>query len=215
MHILLVLYAISGFCTLALETIWIRALALRIGNTTVSATLVIAVFFLAAAAGNLWGSRWARTARRPVRVYGACEMSAGVLALLGYLLIDPLSTLLHAGGHFLITLVIVGPAAFAAGTSFPALSEAYIPRTDRRTADGGGIYSRTCLARRWAYSVGACCCPCSWGTWRPFPFWRCCRPVPAAWPGASRRPRFRRRDGARRRPRHRSCRPSPRPWVSA
>ena len=52
------LWALSGFSVLTLELVWMRELALWAGNTVIASTLVIAVFFSAAALGNLWGDGW-------------------------------------------------------------------------------------------------------------------------------------------------------------
>jgi len=151
--LLLALYALSGFCSLASETIWIRALSVRIGNTVETATLVLTVFFLCAAAGNWWGSRVVARQARPAGFYGRCELlSAGTAALL-FPCRHLLYALVHAPEsgvglvslHFCYTLLLVGVPSFFAGSTFPALSEAFILKTDERARVGGALYAGNLL----------------------------------------------------------------------
>jgi len=54
---LLVLYAVSGFCILTLEMVWMREVSFRVGNTVVAATMVFSVFFYCGCIGQLARSR--------------------------------------------------------------------------------------------------------------------------------------------------------------
>lgn len=150
--LLLPLYFLSGFCTLALETLWVRALSVRIGNTVVTATLVLAAFFFCAALGNLWGSRVVKQHAWPVRFYGLCEFlsalsAAGLFPLrhVCYNAVHHLAPAATGGGmvglHLLYTLLLVGVPSFFAGCTFPALAEACVTHTERRTRVGGAVYA--------------------------------------------------------------------------
>lgn len=133
--LLLALYAASGFSALALETLWMRLVSLRAGNTVVAATLVIAVFFAAAALGNLWGARLVARTRRPLCYYGRCETASGLVALLAFAFSR------HAEPSSIIaTLLLVGPPVFLAGVAFPSLAEAFVPGPAERTSRGAPFY---------------------------------------------------------------------------
>ena len=136
-----ILYTISGFCVLAQETIWIRRLGLEIGNTVISATIVVTAFFLCAALGNLYGSKLLQNSRKPLRIYGLSEVATGLSAMLlfplagsFYIFLHPMVNTLPVTWpiHLLYAILLVGPPAFCAGISFPALSEAFIDKVDHR-----------------------------------------------------------------------------------
>lgn len=154
--LLLPLYFLSGFCTLAVETLWIRALSVRLGNTVVTATLVLAVFFLCAALGNLWGGRVVKSHAWPVRFYGMCELLAACSAALlfparhlCYNVVHHLAPAAAGGGlvglHLCYTLLLVGVPSFFAGSTFPALAEACVTHIERRTRVGGAVYALNLL----------------------------------------------------------------------
>ncbi|MEI6520022.1 MAG: MFS transporter [bacterium] len=144
------LYTVSGFCVLAHETIWIRRLGLEIGNTVVSATIVVTAFFLCAALGNLFGSKLLKNTTKSLRIYGLSEVATGISAMLLFPLAGSLYMLLHplAGIftvawpiHLFYAILLVGPPAFFAGISFPALSEAFVDKVNHRTTTGGTFYA--------------------------------------------------------------------------
>lgn len=163
-RVLCLLWAVSGFCTLCMETMWIRRVSLWAGNTVVASTLVIAVFFAAAAAGNWWGGRLVARVERPLRCFGLFEMAAGLAAGATYL--ASLGVWRHAGvwpgawsAQCVAALLLVGPPAFCAGVAFPSLAEAYIPNADERTARGAPFYGWNLLGAAAGVSAG--------GVWLP------------------------------------------------
>src|SRR4051812_40971801 len=113
---MLLLWALSGFVVLAMETIWIRRMSLWAGNTVTAATLVIAVFFAMAALGNLLGARLVSRAERPLLLYARYEIAAGLAALATFGLSEWLGRnlpVLPGGwvGQSLAAVVLVGPAS--------------------------------------------------------------------------------------------------------
>lgn len=141
------LYGVSGFCALAVETIWIRALSVRIGNTVETAILVLTCFFLCAALGNYWGSRVAPCMVRPLMWYGGCELAAAVATAVFFILKGPIYAPIHLiaasqiGVRLVYVLAVVGVPSFFAGGAFPALSEALVTSADRRAREGGAFYA--------------------------------------------------------------------------
>lgn len=61
----ILLYAISGFCILSMETIWIRDMGLHTGNTLLSASWIIAVFFICAGIGNRVSHKLLKKTNKP------------------------------------------------------------------------------------------------------------------------------------------------------
>ncbi len=144
------LCSLGGFGTLALETLWIREITLRSGSTVVAASLVVGVFFLAAAAGNVAGARFAARSKKPLSAYGLLELlSAGVAISLYYFakllwLVLPAEWWVTHGGLGLAVL-LVGPPSFLAGASFPMLSQYFVRAPGQRTSAGGILYGGNLL----------------------------------------------------------------------
>ena len=121
--LLLTLYFFSGFCMLAVETLWVRALSVRIGNTVVTATLVLAAFFLCAALGNLWGGRAVKRQAWPVRFYGLCEIFSALSAALLF----PLRHLCYNVVHHLAPATNRRRHGGAASAAIPCCWSACLP----------------------------------------------------------------------------------------
>ncbi len=165
---LMALWALSGFCVLTLETVWIRELALRAGNTAVAAALVIAAFFASAALGNLAGARLAAGRRCTLTYYGRFEAAAAVAALASFALNRGLwahgSVLPESAfGTVAAALLLVGPPSFFSGASFPFLAETYVEDAQHRTATGGRFYGLNLLGAALGVSAGGVLLPLTVG----------------------------------------------------
>jgi spermidine synthase len=161
---LISLYALSGFCALALETVWMREVSLRAGNTVVAATLVIAVFFGAAALGNLWGARRVRRTERPLLLYARFEIAAGGAAAAAFAANQ--WHWRHAAvwppgwaGLLGASLLLVGPSSCLSGVSFPMLAEAFVAGPQRRAATGGLFYGANLLGAGAGVAAGSVLLP--------------------------------------------------------
>jgi spermidine synthase len=134
-------YGLSGFCFLSIETIWIRTCGLFIGHTVTSATLVITVFFLMAALGNLFLSK---KLPQNLKTYGWLEIACGLSAAICFLGRDLFYETLRpeiAFTKFLYVGLLVAIPSFLSGATFPALSHALITKTHNRTEKAGAPYS--------------------------------------------------------------------------
>ena len=170
---LMLLWALSGFCVLALESVWIRALAPRAGNTVVASVAVIAVFFAAAALGNLAGARLAAGRARPLRLYGGFEAAAALCALAGFGVNRWLWTRgdvlpESAAGLAAAALLLVAPASFCSGASFPGLAEAVVEDAQHRTATGGRYYGLNLVGAAFGIALGGVLLPFAAGLTRTF-----------------------------------------------
>lgn len=142
------LYGISGFACLALETLWLKEVALRTGSTATAAAFVLGFFFLAAAGGNVLGARLACNAPRPLRLYGVFEISAGAAAAL----LLPLSRHVwqaESGSSLALaavaSLALLGLPSFLAGASLPLLMRIPLGTRPGRVSHAGWCYGMNLL----------------------------------------------------------------------
>src|SRR2546425_388879 len=94
----IVLYALSGFCALALEIVWFRLIDVAVKSRAYTFGTVLAIYLLGAAAGSLAGAAAVPRIRRPRRAFLPCQClllayAGSVLLLLAYL--PPQTRLYH------------------------------------------------------------------------------------------------------------------------
>jgi len=92
------LYALSGFCALALEIVWFRIIDVAVKSRAYTFGTVLAIYLLGAAAGSLAGAAVVHRIVRPRRAFLACQClllayAGSVLLLLAYL--PPQTPLYH------------------------------------------------------------------------------------------------------------------------
>jgi predicted membrane-bound spermidine synthase len=84
------LYALSGFCALALEIVWFRLIDVAVKSRAYTFGTVLAIYLLGAAAGSLAGAAIVHRLGRPRRAFLFCQClllayAGAVLLLLAYL----------------------------------------------------------------------------------------------------------------------------------
>jgi spermidine synthase len=141
----LVLFLLSGLVGVLTEQVFERLLSVLVGGTTPAAAVVLSIYFLGLGLGSWFAARLLRrTGHSPVRLYGCAEFAVALccgVVLLGF---DPLRPafarlLMAVEGQAVamalargaIAAVVVLPAAFCMGLSFPFLSEYAARSTDR------------------------------------------------------------------------------------
>lgn len=138
-----VVIGLSGLCALGAEVVWTHVLALLLGGTVYTFSIILAVFLAGLGIGSSIGSLVARESRRPRLALGGCQLlltaaiawSAYALAeSLPYWPVDP-SLARSPWLNFQIDLVrcawAVLPGAILWGASFPlALASATSPGQD-------------------------------------------------------------------------------------
>jgi len=80
--ILVLIYFVSGACSLIDEVVWARLLKLSIGNTVYASSVVVSVFMGGLAIGAWLMGRWGGRIKRPLPVYAGIELLITVLVLL-------------------------------------------------------------------------------------------------------------------------------------
>ncbi len=141
--------ALSGLCALGAEAIWTRLLALMLGATVYTFSIILAVFLLGLGLGSAVGSLLARSLKQPRFALGCCQfLLAAAIAWTAYTLanslpywpIDP-RIAKDPWFNFEVDLMrciwAVLPAACLWGASFPlALAAAATPEADPGTLVG-------------------------------------------------------------------------------
>jgi spermidine synthase len=149
-HAIYVAIALSGLCAIAAETVWTRILALSLGGSVYTFTIIVAVFLFGLGLGSAIGSLVARGVRDAGFALGCCQLvTAGTIAWTAYILSSflpspPLDAATsatvwalfqHDFNRVLWTLL---PATLLWGASFPlALAAA-----SARTPDPGTLMAR-------------------------------------------------------------------------
>jgi len=77
----LIVFAVSGFCSMSYEVIWTKLLGLIVGPTTYSFTLVLVTFIFGLALGAMFFGWLADRTRRPVQLLLITQVAAAVFAL--------------------------------------------------------------------------------------------------------------------------------------
>ena len=81
------LYALSGFCALALEVLWFRLLDVAVKSTAFTFGTLLGVYLLGSAAGALAGARLAPRLSRPLRAFLLCQCALLAVAAAGPILL--------------------------------------------------------------------------------------------------------------------------------
>ena len=66
---------LSGLCALGAEVVWTRLLALMLGATVYTFSIILAVFLIGLGIGSSAGSVWTRRLKRPRLALGACQLA--------------------------------------------------------------------------------------------------------------------------------------------
>jgi spermidine synthase len=128
----LVAFAVSGATAMILQGLWTRALAVVIGSSIYSFTLILLAFLVGLGAGSAVFARLVERTGHPVRWLAFVHLGIGVCVGLSYVVTDRLpylfAWLLGSGSfspdtvlacQFLLACVAVLPATFLMGAIFP------------------------------------------------------------------------------------------------
>lgn len=128
------LFFLSGFASLVLEVTWTRQIGLLFGHTVQASSIVLGAYFFGMTLGYLLAKRLITT-KHPLRFYGACELVAGLWALvipliLGHtslagirdIFLGQNSILVQSFLRALFAFVLLLPATVAMGASLPFIA---------------------------------------------------------------------------------------------
>ncbi|MBP7646006.1 MAG: fused MFS/spermidine synthase [Comamonas sp.] len=142
LRLVLIGTALSGASSFIYEIVWIRMLSMAVGSTMHAFELMLASFILGIALGGFWVRKHADNADSPIRLVGWMQIFMGIAALASLAVyanafswvgwtIESLAktdggyTLFNAGTAA-ISIAIMLPAAFFAGTTLPLFTVALL-----------------------------------------------------------------------------------------
>jgi len=150
----LVIFAVSGFCSMAYEVIWTKLLGLLVGPTTYSFTIVLVTFISGLALGSMIFGYLADRTDKPVGLLICTQFAAALLALgcsqlLGNSQLFFAKLLYTSQGNFALRNLLKGVIVFVfmisptlcLGATFPLVSKIYTQRMANIGKSIGFAYS--------------------------------------------------------------------------
>jgi spermidine synthase len=144
---------LSGLCALGAEVVWTRLLALMLGATVYTFSIILAVFLIGLGIGSSAGSVWTRRLKRPRVALAACQLAlAFAVAWTAYAVSDlipswPFNPLAVANPwrlfrvDFMMCLFAILPPALLWGVSFPLALASLANREQDSGALVGQVYA--------------------------------------------------------------------------
>jgi predicted membrane-bound spermidine synthase len=152
LRLLLTVSALTGLSSFFYEIGWIRMLSLLLGASTHSFELMLSAFILGIACGGLWVRRRIDAALEPVRTLAYMQLAMGAAALATLPLYNETFVVMQgvmkalsrsdAGyvafnlSSHLLSMAIMFPASFFAGTTLPLITAALLRRRAGERAVG-------------------------------------------------------------------------------
>jgi len=150
-------FAISGFCSLAYEVLWTRALVFILDNTAQAFTTMLVAFLLGIALGSLVITRYVDRLKHLLALFGLAEVLIALLAIIsipvfgnlgasigsspGSILYPTFSLWQWAGIRFGRALLVMLLPTFLMGITFPIASKLYARSETGVGGAIGNIYS--------------------------------------------------------------------------
>ncbi len=155
LKIVLFVFAVSGFCSLGYEVLWTRTLVFYLHNSTYAFTTMLATFLLGISFGSILLNRWIDKTGRPSLLLAGAEVCIGLFSAFSLLLYPALPQLLklflssfemNSWGKSLLlqfsqSVVIILPATFMMGLTFPVVTRLYVTSLKTVSRSVGSIYS--------------------------------------------------------------------------
>jgi spermidine synthase len=154
-------FALSGFCSLALEVLWTRSLVFFLDNSTHAFTTILTAFLLGIALGSVVIARFIDRGRNLVWWMGLLEVLIGVSAILAIpilgrttpviqnlLELDPTDPLLQwkwVGMRFATTLTVIFVPTLLIGMTFPLVTKIWTRSVRTVGTALGQVYSANTL----------------------------------------------------------------------
>jgi spermidine synthase len=147
-------YAVSGGVAMVYQVLWTRALAIVLGSSVYSFTLILLAFLIGLAAGAALTTRLLPRLRRPVLALALCHLLTLLCAVASYLTIDKLPAVflffLRGGTftvdgliatQFLLCALAILPATLAMGGVMPLTMRVYTSSSESVARDVGAAYA--------------------------------------------------------------------------
>lgn len=152
-RLVLLIFAVSGFCALAYEVLWTRILAFWLDNTTYAFTTMLSAILCGLALGGIVFARFIDSRKELLTWLGLIEISIGLLAGLLFLVFEKLNSVVDylvfgeltwaklIGLRFVGTFLIILVPCFLMGAVFPLASKIYSRSLKGLGRSIGSVYS--------------------------------------------------------------------------
>jgi spermidine synthase len=155
-HLALWAIGLSGFCALALEVFWTRALVFFLDNSTHAFTTILTAFLVGIAVGSLLIARFVDTNRKLLAWLGSTEILIGVSAILAIPIlsnsppvfqsmadvsVDSMLPWKWMGMRFVNSLAVMLVPTVLMGMAFPLASKIYVRNVNRVGTALGNVYA--------------------------------------------------------------------------
>lgn len=147
-------FALSGFCALALEVVWTRLLVLVFTGTTYAFTTMLVTMLCGIAAGSAVAAFLADRVKSPAFAFGMIEMALGVACMLMLRnfarIAEQIGPMMQSVGYdwtrvlrgkFLLSFSVLFLPTFLFGMTFPFVVRAVTAGRERLGRDIGRLYS--------------------------------------------------------------------------
>ena len=162
-RIVLLAIGLSGLTALGSQVVWTRLMALTLGATTYTFSIILAVFLAALGVGSVLGSYVSRSARDPRIIFAACQVGAALgIAWTAYVIAAqlpywPINTSITQEPRYVFQLDLVrtiwalAPAPLFWGASFPLA----VAAVAEKGQDPGALVGRVYAANTMGAILGA------------------------------------------------------------
>jgi spermidine synthase len=148
--------AVSGFCALALEVLWTRALVFFLDNSTHAFTTILAAFLVGIAIGSVIVARFIDRREKLFSWLGGLELAIGLSAVLAIPILAHLTPVFESMAHaapdamlpwkwvglrFVKSLAVMLVPTVLMGMTFPLAARIYTRSLDRVGTALGKVYS--------------------------------------------------------------------------
>jgi spermidine synthase len=150
----LIAFAVSGAVAMVYQVLWTRSLAIVLGSSVYSFTLILLAFLIGLGFGAAIVARLSARSRRPLEWLGAVHAGTAAMIALSYIVMDKLPAaflallrgqVLSVDGiifcQFLLAALAVLPATLLMGGVLPLTVRIYASGADRVGRDVGTAYS--------------------------------------------------------------------------
>ncbi len=154
MALVIAVFALSGFCALALEVVWTRLLVLVFTGTTYAFTTMLVAMLCGIATGSAVAAVLADRVKSPAFAFGVVEMCVGIacILMLGNFarIAAQMGPMMQEAGYewagivrgkFLLTFSVLFLPTFLFGMTFPFVVRAVTAGRERLGRDIGHLYS--------------------------------------------------------------------------
>lgn len=152
------LFVLSGLTGLVYETVWFKRLGHAWGSSSFAMASVVATFLCGLGIGAFFAGRIADRSKRPLALYGWCELAIAGLALavpyeLGFLLERAAPLAYEVSGtpwlasllRFALTFLVIGPPCIAMGATLPLLTRQFAVQGLSLGASAAWLYAFNAL----------------------------------------------------------------------